>query len=313
MCARNLSSLLLAIGVVVAVAFPTNATAAVEAVRGDDGALRITGSAAAEAIVVSRTEAGEVQVAVSGSTLASDDESCSVAADGATTTCAAASQVVVELGAGRDTVRIETGGSYSIVDGSGVDTIDLSAAGADAVSVAWAASSKRLVARCTGCASPWTVRLPGRPGTIVTGRGDDVVDVRRWPVRGATTWQLGAGDDQFKGASSHRSIVRAGSGDDDLVSYAARDELRGENGVDNIADFGGTGDRLDGGSGYDVISSMDGRADHLDGGAGRDFCLTSHGRTPRDCDTGSTLHFEASSYFPTSSVAAVLGMLTIPM
>jgi hypothetical protein len=324
----------MAIGLVL----PVGAHAAIDVTRdAATGGLAISSAVdAADAVTLARTDAGALRISASGGTApTSSDATCSAAADDALAldcTAASGTKVAINLGGGADrldataafgvrlrvnggpgidTLVLGSSGTTTVVDGTAQDTVDLSHADSS-IRVRYERAAAHLVARCSGCAAPGGRLLPTAPRTGVLGADADDVKQAAWRTRGRATWILGNGDDRFWGAPSHRSIVSAGKGWDTLVSSTAVDTLRGDTGMDRIADFGGTGDVLLGGADTDSIGSLDSRRDIIDGGASPDQCLSTS-RKVAGCDTrpGGVRNMEQASYLPVHGQRLVLTSLGI--
>lgn len=299
----------------------------------DDGALRVGGTAGADAITLVRIDDTTLRVLDATGPTAIDpvgtgcvldvdgSAHCSVTASTAVSvalgdgsdrfdaSAAGALAMTVDGGPGADHMRVGSAGRTTVVDTTSTDTVDLAHAD-QGIAVRWSGTDARLLARCDGCATPWQVLLPPRPGRITLGAFADEVDLRTWRGLGRTSWLLGADRDRWLGSPTRRGVVNAGDGWDTMISYAAADVLRGGPGFDKLVDFGGAGDVLQGGVETDALSSMDGRRDTLDGQGGRDVCLTI-GMTSRQCDTGPIRSMETTLYHPLTAPLRVLRTLGI--
>ncbi|MEO0680889.1 MAG: calcium-binding protein [Pseudomonadota bacterium] len=107
--------------------------------------------------------------------------------------------------------------------------------------------------------------------------GRETVTVAPSPSAQTVIMDLGAGADQFVGATLGRSVVDGGVGNDQLVGGVGGDRLRGEKGNDFIGGNGGR-DKLYGGAGRDELfgdavpgtRSQQTGADLIRGGSGAD-------------------------------------------
>jgi hypothetical protein len=292
--------------------------------------------ASAATVTIDRADDSRLRVRFAGQLLTSEDPACSadpLATDTLECTTASSEKVTLMLGAGADTVdargatgialtvdagcgtdtlRLGSSGTTTVIDSTAKDVIDLSAADSS-IRVRYEKSKARVVARCTGCSTPWAVILPRAPGRVRLGGSADDIDLGAWPTRGVTTWQLGAGHDEFWGAPIHRSTVTGDAGNDKLISRgSAVDNFRGGVGMDKLLDLGGNGDVLRGDAGTDSISSLDGKRDTVDGGAAADICLSTS-RLARGCDTrpGGVRNVEEPVYFPVHTLKLVKLVLGI--
>ncbi len=328
----KLVALTMATTLIGAVAAPSASLAAVDVTRASDGVVWVRGTDANEQVTIDRADTTALRIADSSGAPTSSDGTCTVDAATSTVLCdsgttfvravlaggtdtldareASIAALIFNGGTGADTVRPAGAKFARIWDATTTDTIDLSDYEGGFIG-RWNKVHHRVMLRCNDCAQRQTVLLSGRPGTVrLTDFADDV-DLRAWLVLGSTRWFLGAGTDRFFGSNRRRSNVFAGDDRDYLVSFAPRDVLRGEDGTDRIADFGGRGDVLLGGAGIDAMASIDRRSDTVDGGADLDYCLAPTGREPRQCDSGTVRRMELATYMPITSQSRVLQALGI--
>jgi serralysin len=136
-----------------------------------------------------------------------------------------------------------------IVDGGGIDTLDLSGFGNNTVidmRVALASSTSGSISSVAGLIGNLTLAV----GTII----ENIIG--------------GAGNERIHGNDVANNI-RGGSGNDTIYGYSGTDSLYGEAGNDVIYAGGNPGDYVDGGSGNDWIEGgLNGQT--LIGGAGND-------------------------------------------
>ena len=308
-----------------------SAHAIVDVTRASDGVVWVRGDDTDEQVTIDRADDGRLRIADTSGAPTASDATCAVDAAASTVLCdsgttfvravtaggtdsvdateASLAALIFNGGAGADTVK-PTGARFARVwDPTTTDTVDVSALDG-AVRARWNKRYNRVMLDCRSCSSTRRVLLSGRPGTVILTSGRDDVDLRPWRVLGTTTWRLGDDRDQFLGSNRRRSNVFGGDGADRLVSFAARDVLRGEGSHDKLGDFGGSGDRLLGGDGLDLFVSLDGSRDVLDGGGDRDMCA-SPGRSVRLCDGGTIRGMEHSTYTPIRTRSYLFDMLGI--
>lgn len=325
------SSVAVAVGIALLAAPPAAHAATITA--DPAGTLLVGGSPAADSVTLARIDDATLRVVDRASPMAVDPAAtaCTLDVDGsARCSVSATSSVAIELGDGvdrldataagsleltvdgggaADQLRVGSAGRVRLIDTGATDVVDLAHA-EESVTVRWSKADARLLARCDGCATPWQVLLPARPGRVLLGGYADDVDLRAWSGVGRTTWLLGDDRDRYLGSPTRRAVVEAGDGWDTIISYAAVDVLRGGPGFDKLVDFGGRGDLLLGGPETDALSSLDGRRDTVDGQGGRDMCLTIR-MTARGCDSGPVRSMETTLYHPLTAPVRVLRSLGI--
>ncbi len=174
---------------------------------------------------------------------------------------------VLTGGGGDDILAIGWGDDAD--GGSGIDTLQLSFAGAGTGVVF---SAAQVIGAGPFSLGGGTIQNIERIDQLLGSSFDDAIDMRA--AGGAVTVNGAGGSDSILGGSGNDTL-RGGDGDDRIEGGNGTDNLQGDAGQDWL--IGGSGnDTITGGSGHDTLWGDDGD-DLLDGGAGDDVIIGGAG------------------------------------
>jgi len=201
--------------------------------------------------------------------------------------------------------------AVSIIDGGGIDTLDLSGFGNNSVidvRTVMSSSTTGSISSVGGLIGNLTLAVGTVIENVVGGAGSEKIygnDAKNTLTgnAGNDTLDGGIGNDTLLGGNGHDSLLGR-YGDDVLDGGAGNDTLEGGNNNDTLN--GGDGaDQIHGGAGKDMLSGGGGN-DTLDGGGGND--LLKH-----DADSGPTEVLDGGNGKDTASWKSSTGAWTIDL